>query len=256
MMEYFVIALASFLISGISMYSGFGTGTVLMPVFSLFFPVSSAIALSAVVHFLGNIFKFFLIGSYADKKTIVTFGTPSIIGAVIGASLLKFLAGINFSVKYSLFGVNFETQFLSMLIGFIIFSFVSFEIFGAEDDMVIEKKYMPVGGLLSGFFGGLSGNQGIFRSIFLLKSALSKEQFVATSIVIACVVDIVRLLIYGGKFFDAGLDIKALLVALVFAFSGSYLASRYLKKVTYTSIKGVVAVFLSIISLCLILGLI
>jgi hypothetical protein len=47
-----------------------------------------------------------------------------------------------------------------------------------------------VGGILSGFFGGLSGIQGAIRSAFLVKSGLKKEAYIATGVVIACFVDI------------------------------------------------------------------
>jgi acyl-CoA reductase-like NAD-dependent aldehyde dehydrogenase len=42
--------------------------------------------------------------------------------------------------------------------------------------------YLPVGGLLSGFFGGLSGHQGALRSVFLLRAGLTKESFIATGV--------------------------------------------------------------------------
>lgn len=53
------------------------------------------------------------------------------------------------------------------------------------------------GGTISGFFGGLSGNQGALRSAFLLKAGLSKKAFVATGVVSAVIFDAVRLMVYG-----------------------------------------------------------
>lgn len=48
---------------------------------------------------------------------------------------------------------------------------------------MFPPHWLPLGGLLSGFFGGLSGNQGALRSAFLLKAGLSKEAFIATGTV-------------------------------------------------------------------------
>ncbi|OGA86871.1 MAG: hypothetical protein A2Z90_01050 [Burkholderiales bacterium GWA2_64_37] len=50
----------------LTLFSGFGLGTVLVPVFALFFPVPLAIAATAAVHFANNIFKFGLMAKQAD----------------------------------------------------------------------------------------------------------------------------------------------------------------------------------------------
>lgn len=56
-MEYILICSDAFVASGVTLFSGFGLGTVLlMPVFAVFFPVP-AIVLTAIVHFLNNLFK-------------------------------------------------------------------------------------------------------------------------------------------------------------------------------------------------------
>lgn len=60
-----------------------------------------------------------------------------------------------------------------------------------------SQKFIPLGGLLSGFFGGVSGNQGVLRSAFLIKSGLNKEEFIGTSVVSSVLVDVVRLTVYG-----------------------------------------------------------
>jgi uncharacterized protein len=57
-----------------------------------------------------------------------------------------------------------------------------------------NKSY--VGGLIIGFFGGLSGNQGALRSAFLIRYKLSKEVFIATGVLIACFIDVTRLSVY------------------------------------------------------------
>jgi hypothetical protein len=55
-MEIILICLAAFLASLLTFFSGFGLGTILMPVFALFFPLEMAIALTGVVHLLNNLF--------------------------------------------------------------------------------------------------------------------------------------------------------------------------------------------------------
>jgi uncharacterized protein len=51
-------------------------------------------------------------------------------------------------------------------------------------------------GLLSGFFGGVAGNQGGLRAAALSTFALSPAIFVATSTVIGVFIDLVRIPVY------------------------------------------------------------
>lgn len=46
-MDLIVISLVAFLTAILTFFSGFGLGTILMPVFAIFFPVEMAIALGA-----------------------------------------------------------------------------------------------------------------------------------------------------------------------------------------------------------------
>lgn len=47
-MTYLLICLTAFLVSGLTLFSGFGLGTVLMPAFAVFFPLPVAIAATAI----------------------------------------------------------------------------------------------------------------------------------------------------------------------------------------------------------------
>lgn len=49
LVEYAVICLASLAVSGLTLFSGFGLGTVLTPVMAIFFPTETAVAVTAVV---------------------------------------------------------------------------------------------------------------------------------------------------------------------------------------------------------------
>gem|GEM_PF-6365247 len=54
-MDYLVVALCAFLASGLTLYSGFGLGTLLLPVFAFFFPVEVAVGATVLVHGANNI---------------------------------------------------------------------------------------------------------------------------------------------------------------------------------------------------------
>jgi uncharacterized membrane protein YfcA len=120
------------------------------------------------------------------------------------------------------------------------------------------KNKLVLGGVLSGFFGGLSGHQGALRSAFLIRSGLSKEAFIATGIVIACMIDISRLGVYSTRFLKSGLqeNLTLVIAATLAAFAGAFLGSRLLAKVTLSTIQMIVTVMLIVLSLGIGLGII
>ena len=106
-MDYLIICLAAFLGSGLTLFSGFGLGTILVPVFAIFFPIEIAIALTAIVHFLNNIFKLNLLGKLADKFTVLRFGVTAIFSAFLGAYVLTLLTGMQPIFQYSISNKTF-----------------------------------------------------------------------------------------------------------------------------------------------------
>ena len=75
-MDIIIISIAALFASGLTMFSGFGLGTLLMPVVAIFFPVEIAIAMTAMVHLANNAFKVFLLGRSANRSVILRFGIP------------------------------------------------------------------------------------------------------------------------------------------------------------------------------------
>ena len=115
-----------------------------------------------------------------------------------------------------------------------------------------------LGGALSGFFGGLSGHQGVFRSAFLINMDLSKEGFIGTNGVIATMVDIVRLSIYGWSFWSLLTNIQAalLIAAAGSALVGIGLGMILLRKLTLAFIQKFIIVLLYVLGMLLIIGII
>jgi uncharacterized protein len=111
--------------------------------------------------------------------------------------------------------------------------------------------------VISGFFGGLSGHQGAFRSMFLIKSGLSKEAYVATGVMLAVMVDVARLSIYGWQVAAEVEQIQWRLViaASISAFWGAYFGAKLLKKITINVIRSTISIMLVIVAIGLILGL-
>jgi len=257
-MNYFVICLVAFIASGLTLFSGFGLGTILLPAFALFFPIDIAVSLTAIGHFLNNILKLFLLGKQAKGEVVLAFGLPAIAAAFVGALVLLCLGHMKPILNYQFGGHEFSIFPVKIIIAFLMIAFALIEILPQFSRLKFDKKYLPFGGILSGFFGGLSGHQGALRSAFLIKCGLTKESFIATGIVIACLVDISRIAVYGTHIFSGILnDQKSLLLAAVLsAFIGAYIGNRLVNKITLRIVQNIVTAMLLLIALFLGAGII
>jgi len=260
-MEYIVVCLVAMLVSALTLFSGFGLGTVLMPAFALFFSVPVAIAATAVVHLANNIFKVFLVGRKADWGVVIRFAIPGAIAAFIGAALLNLFAHLTPLYTYQLFGREHDITVIKLVIGILIIGFALFELLPRFRRLSFDRKYLPLGGLLSGFFGGLSGNQGALRSAFLIKTGMEKEAFIGTGTVSAVIVDVARMLVYGLSFYTSQVEDLTgtwalVLAATLAAFLGAFMGKRLLKTITLGAIQLIVGIMLIMIGLGMTSGLI
>lgn len=257
-MLYLIICLAAFIGSGLTLFSGFGLGTLLVPVFALFFPLELSIALTAIVHFLNNIFKLGLLGKHADTKTVLRFGIPSLLAAFLGAFVLSSLGAAEPLLAYSVGEHTFFILPIKLTIGTLLIFFALFDIIPKLASLQFDKKYLILGGLLSGFFGGLSGNQGALRSAFLIRANLSKEAFIATGVIIACLVDVSRLSIYSSKIMNASdsMNYQLVIVATLSAFLGAYIGNKLVKKITIKLLQFGVGFALIVFGILLSMGII
>lgn len=248
-MEYLLVCLTALAASALTLFSGFGLGTILFPAFALFFPADVAIAQTALVHLANNLFKLALFWRKADIRTVLLFGIPAMGAALAGATLLTWLTGLPALFSYTVFGHLREVSLLKLCLAGLMAFFALAELKGD-----IKKRPLAgglaVGGLVSGFFGGLSGHQGAFRSAYLLKAGLAKEAFIATGVVLACVVDLSRLSVYAGTMLRPEVlgELGLVVAATLAAFTGAYFGKRLVKKVTMETVRLAVAGMMLLIS--------
>lgn len=223
-------------------------------------PISIAIAATAIVHLTNNIFKFGLTFKKINSRILIFFGAPALVATIVGALILNLLATEQTVYRWSQFLLSGEITILKFSIGLLIIIFALLELLTNFKEISFSAKWIPLGGILSGFFGGISGNQGALRSAFLIKAGLNKEAFIATGVAIAVIVDIARIFIYGITFFNfsilsgeaGGLVLTAIIGGLV----GALLGKRFLSKVTFKNVQILVSGLLLLTGLALILGLI
>ena len=257
-MEIIVICLAAFFTAILTFFSGFGLGTILMPVFAIFFPINIAIALTGVVHFSNNLFKIFLVGKNADKEVLLKFGIPAILASFAGAWLLLRITKMPSLLEYQLWDKNLEITPVKLIIAILLIIFSMLEIIPSVQKVQFSRNKLALGGVLSGFFGGLTGIQGAIRSAFLIKSGLSKETYIATGVVIASLVDFTRLSVYASRIKDANLHEHLILIlsAILAAILGAFIGNKLLKKITLKFVQILVVIMLVLIALALGAGII
>jgi uncharacterized membrane protein YfcA len=260
-MDIIVIAVVAALASALTLMSGFGLGTILLPVFALFFPVPVAVAAAGVVHLLNNLFKGALLWRRADWPIVLRFGFPAIPAAILGAWLLALLADTRLLFAWGLFGSRFGPTGAGFAVGLLMILFALLEFQPWFQTLRAPARLMPFGGVVSGFFGGLTGHQGAFRSMFLLKAGLPPDRFIATGVMIAILVDISRLGTYAVFLTWIGIDpggrgLLLVVAGTLSAFAGAWFATRHLGKMTVGLVRIAVASLMLLTGLALAAGLI
>lgn len=257
-MSFVIIGLTAFVASLLTFFSGFGLGTLLLPVFAIFFPIEVAIALTGVVHLLNNFFKMTLIGQHANWDVVLKFGLPALLGAYLGAQCLARFADFPPVAVYALFGKTCTVTPVKLLVAVLMVIFALFELIAYLKTVNFFKDNLLLGGLLSGFFGGLSGHQGALRSAFLLRFGMDKVAFIATGIYIATFVDLTRLSVYFNRMTQVGFleNWRPLVVAIACAFTGALLGNQLLKKATLGFVQKLTAMMIIFLAIALGAGVI
>jgi len=220
--------------------------------------------MTAVVHLANNLFKFGLLWRQADYQVAIRFIIPGAIMAVIGAIALMKLGALPPLASYTINTRKFDIEAIKLVISALIFLFAILELVPAlESRIKFNRKQLPLGGALSGFFGGISGHQGALRSAVLIKCGLEKEAFIATGVVCAVIIDLSRLIVYGTVFFtrhfnliNKGGGISLISAVTLAAFVGAFIGKRLMKKVTLRAVQLIVGIGLLVLSIGLAAGLI
>lgn len=267
-------------VSTLTLFSGFGLGTLLMPAFAAFFPLPVAIAATAAVHFANDAFKAILTGRKASWPVVLRFALPAALAAIAGAWLLTFLSERTAITSYHIGTHECRVTAVKLAIASVMLCFACIELFSSLDRFTLGTKWLPLGGTISGFFGGLSGHQGALRTAFLARCELTKEQLIGTGAICSVLVDAVRLAMYAlaaaglltasnqhSTAHNTPLDSWStilqdtqlrwlVLAACIAAFIGSFFGSRLVKKVTLKSLRTVIGTMLIVVAALLAAGIV
>jgi uncharacterized membrane protein YfcA len=242
-MDFILIGAVAFLASALTFFSGFGLGTLLLPAFALFLPAAPAVAATAIVHLLNGLFKGTLVFRMAHWPTVLRFGLFAVPGAIAGALILSLL----------------DDRVAGTVIGAALIVFGALELTPWFRKLKAPDGLMPIGGAVTGLFGGLTGQQGALRSIFLLRTNLDGPQFIATGTLVSILIDLARVPTYFATFTATSLNFDARAIGLIAtgaaaAFAGAWLGSRYLATSKIEVVRLLVAGLLFVIGGALVLG--
>ncbi len=174
------VLLAAILAGGIAAISGFGIGSLLTPLLAVRYGTKLAVAIVSIPHLVGTTARFIGLRKQIDKRVFLNFGILSAAGGLLGALL----------------NAHANSPALAIVFGcLLVFAGVS-GLTGLVDRMHFGRRMAWFAGTLSGFFGGLVGNQGGIRSAALLGFDIRKEALVATATAIALIVDAARMPVY------------------------------------------------------------
>jgi len=196
-----VVFAVAVLAGAIASISGFAIGSLLTPVLAIKLGTKLAVAAVSIPHLAGTAIRYWKVRADVDRQVLLSFGVTSAIGGLAGALLNGRISSSVLTIVFGLLLIFAGTSGLT----------------GLARRMRFRGPVAWIAGALSGFFGGLVGNQGGIRSAALLGFDLSRDAFVATATAIALFVDGARMPVY---LFVEGRELMTIVTIIVVATAG------------------------------------
>lgn len=211
-----LVALVGLLAGGVASIAGFGIGSLLTPLLTVPLGARLAVAAVALPHAVGTAVRFWRLRHAVDRHVLRGFGVASAAGGLTGALLHDVASDAALTIVFG---------------ALLVFAGLS-GITGLAARLRFRGAVAWVAGALSGFFGGLVGNQGGIRSAALLAFPLQRDAFVATATAIGLLVDAARLPVYLAGAWRELLDRWPLvLVATAGVVAGTLFGARLLRAI-------------------------
>jgi uncharacterized protein len=224
-----VIAICS---GSIAAVTGFGIGSLLTPVFALQVDTRLAVAAVSIPHVIGTGLRFWLLQGGVDRRVLWSFGLTSAAGGLAGAALNSWSSN----------------QWLAVVFGALLLFAAGSEATGLARRMRFRGWVARSAGALSGFLGGLVGNQGGIRSAALLGFDLSKRAFVGTATAIGLFVDGARMPVYLMTQHREMVRLwPGITLATIGVMGGTVLGHRVLTRIPEVWFRRVLAVVLALL---------
>jgi len=231
-----LVFVASVIAGATASVAGFGIGSLLTPLLASRLGTPLAIAVVAIPHAVATILRAWRLRRDVDWPIFWRFGLWSAAGGLSGAILFTRLGGAA----------------LTRLLGGLLILTALSTLTGWSDRFTLPRWATWTLGLLSGFFGGIVGNQGGLRAGALLGLGLTSTAFVATTTLTGVIVDVVRTPLYVAR--EGGAIVSAwpfVATATVGVIAGTLMGERAILGLSPERFRRVVAVLVGLLGIWL-----
>jgi uncharacterized protein len=218
---------------------GFGIGSLLTPVIAARGGTDLAIAAVALPHLAGGLLRGWRLRGSIDRAVLIRFGLLSAFGGLLGALVFARLA----------------PAVLTRALGALLALTATAGITGWSERWKPRGAFVWALGALSGFFGGVVGNQGGLRAAALSAFGLEPTAFVATSTLVGVLVDLVRMPVYlyrgGYRLTEMG---PLVMLAVIGVLAGTLAGERMLLGLSRERFRTVVSTAIGLLGLWFLFG--
>ena len=201
----FVVGVAS---GAVASVVGFGIGSLLTPLLASQFGTPIAVAAVTIPHAAATAFRGWRLRRTIDWAILGRFGLVSAAGALAGA------------LVYSHLGPSA----LTLVLGSLLVLTAVAQLTGWSRRWTPRGPLVVLFGVLSGFFGGVAGNQGGLRAAAMTTFRLPPREFVATATATGLLVDAARTPVY---LWLAGPTLMSLALPIAVATIGTLLGTMW-----------------------------
>jgi len=197
-----------------------------------------AVTAVSIPHAIGTALRFMRMRRDVDWTIVRSFGITSAAGGLTGALLNTWASSRALEV---VFGLLLVLAGASQLSGF-------------AERWRLHGTLAWLGGALSGFFGGLVGNQGGIRTAAMLGFEIDKRRFVATATAVALLVDIARVPVFVTFQLHELIALTPLIaIAAAGVIAGTLVGERLLSRVPNHHFRSFVGTLLVLLGLSFLL---
>ena len=223
----------------IASIAGFGIGSLLTPAIAYATGTKLAVAVVSVPHAIGTSIRFWRFRRDVDWRIVRSFGVTSAAGGLTGALLNTWAT----------------SRALELVFGSLLILAGISQVTGMAKRWRLRGTLAWLGGALSGFFGGLVGNQGGIRTAAMLGFEVDKRQFVATTTAVALLIDLARVPVYVAVETAALVRMWPIIVfATIGVIAGTFFGEKLLARVPEQKFRAVVGVLLLALGVSFLLG--
>jgi uncharacterized membrane protein YfcA len=227
-----LVASVSVAAGAIASLAGFGIGSLLTPLIAFSSGTKVAVALVSIPHAVGTAIRFWRLRSFVDWRVMRQFGLASAAGGFAGAFSYRAAPG----------------RALSVLFGALLLFVAVAEFTGFMRRVRFGRGAAYAAGAVSGFFGGMVGNQGGIRAAGLLAFDIRKEAFVATATSIALLVDAARMPVYFvSEWPEIAVRWPLVILATLGVVAGTLAGERLLGWMPQTAFRRTVAAIIGLL---------